>query len=977
MEETNWKERIRRAFRFLTNNRTRKGARITYGVFWNFFLLICITGFTGVAFAGGVGAGYFASLVKDEPIRSSDDMKKDVYNLEATTEIFFAENVYMGKLRSDIEREEVTLDQVSPYVKDAIISTEDQYFYEHEGVVPKAILRAVYQEFSNANVQTGGSTLTQQLIKNQILTNEVSFERKAKEILLALRLEQFLNKDEILEAYLNMSSFGRSSSGRNIAGVQTAAQGIFGVDALDLTLPQAAFIAGLPQSPYAYTPFTQTGEVKENLEPGMERMHTVLERMLDNGKIDEKEYEAAISYDLTKDFAPPQPSTTEAYPFLAYEIEKQAIDILKIQIAEEDGYNKEDLESDEILNEEYRLLADRNLRQNGYRIRTTIDKEIYDRMQEVTKNYKNYAYNTSFTYEDSETGEIVTEEQPIETGGVLIENATGKIISFVAGRNFDREQLNHAFRSERQNGSTMKPLVVYGPAIEEGIASPGTVIPDVYTEYQAGPELWTPSNYVSNSYRGLTTTRYALQQSLNIPAARLYWEMSSLQPANYLPKMGFTSLTEGDFSNLALALGGMEIGVSVEENTNAYTTFANGGEFIDAYMIQSIETAEGDSVYEHEIKREKVFSPQTAYLLIDMMRDVVNQGTAASLPRLLSFQSDWAGKTGTSQNTNDTWFVASNPSVTFGTWMGYDQPQTIQSIPGYSYNQQNLGLWAQLINAAYEIDPERISTGDRFKMPGGIVRRSYCAVSGELPSDACLQAGLVETDLFSANNVPTTTDDNLSNAGFVRIGEETYIANERTPAEFVESGIVLTPEFIDNQIGGEILRPEEELIPSDSRWEQLLIPDNVLEENGKAPDPLRITQQGSTLRWSTHPEEDVVGYYVYNVTDSAETRVDALANTQSGYSVNVGDGSYAVRAVDITGQLSPLSNVMQIGEPPTPEPDDNNNDDENSGENQGEEENPPNDGSNEDRPPDDQENDPNDGNGDAPPPSDGNNNGNG
>ena len=181
----------------------------------------------GGAFATGVGAGYFASLVKDEPVRSYDSMKKDIYNYTETSDLYFSDDVYLGKLRTDLEREEVKIDQVSDYLVKAVIATEDEYFYKHKGVVPKAVFRAVFQEVTNSANQTGGSTLTQQLIKNQILTNEVSFQRKANEILLALRLEKFFSKKEILEAYLNVSTFGRNSSGRNIAGVQAAAKGIF------------------------------------------------------------------------------------------------------------------------------------------------------------------------------------------------------------------------------------------------------------------------------------------------------------------------------------------------------------------------------------------------------------------------------------------------------------------------------------------------------------------------------------------------------------------------------------------------------------------------------------------------------------------------------------------------------------------------------------------------------------------------------
>ncbi len=219
-----------------------------------------IIGVIGGIFVGGIGLGYFASLVHDEPLRSEASMADDIYNYSETSSIYFANDVYLGDIRSDLYREEVKLDNISPTLVDAVIATEDEYFHEHEGVVPKAILRATAQEFLNSSVQTGGSTLTQQLIKNQILTDEVSFDRKAKEILLAMRLENYFTKDEIIEAYLNIIPYGRNSSGRNIAGIQTASKGIFGVNASELTLPQAAYLAGSHRG----LPLTHLLQLKEN-----------------------------------------------------------------------------------------------------------------------------------------------------------------------------------------------------------------------------------------------------------------------------------------------------------------------------------------------------------------------------------------------------------------------------------------------------------------------------------------------------------------------------------------------------------------------------------------------------------------------------------------------------------------------------------------------------------------------------------------
>src|SRR5690625_2844588 len=286
-----FKQRLERIKDKLEQYELERKFRITYDIIANIILFFVITALLLGIFAGGVGAGYFASLVKDEEIRPYEEMRKDIYNYEETSKLYFADNVYIGDIRADLHREEVKLEEVSDLVKQAVIATEDELFYEHQGVVPKAIVRALFQEVTNSEQKTGGSTLTQQLIKNQILTNEVSFERKAKEILLALRLENFFEKDEILEAYLNIVPYGREASGRNIAGIQTAAKGVFGVEASELNLPQAAFLSGIPQNPYAYTPFLNTGEIKEeeSLELGLNRMKTVLKRMYQNEFITEKE----------------------------------------------------------------------------------------------------------------------------------------------------------------------------------------------------------------------------------------------------------------------------------------------------------------------------------------------------------------------------------------------------------------------------------------------------------------------------------------------------------------------------------------------------------------------------------------------------------------------------------------------------------------------------------------------------------------
>lgn len=918
----------------------QKSSRVTYDVFWNVILFFLIISVIGVFFAGGVGAGYFASLVKNEPVRSYESMEKDIYNYEETSKLYFAEDKYFGDVRSDIHREEISLENVSDILKNAVIATEDEYFEDHKGIVPKAIVRAVVQEATNAAVKTGGSTLTQQLIKNQILTNEVSFERKAKEILLALRLERFFEKDQILEAYLNIVPYGRDASGGNIAGIQTASQGIFGIDASEVNLPQAAYLAGLPQSPSYYTPFENSGGLKgtAGLQPGIDRMKSVLSRMYESEYINKKQYEKALNYDIVADFTQEFQSPVEKYPYLTYEAEKRAKEIILKELAKEDGYSMEDLNKDEKLMGEYQILAERALRKNGYKIHTTIDKKTFETFKKIVKNYENYGPDWTGKVQNEETGERYKITQQIQTGGILIDNSTGRIISFVGGRKYSQEnQLNYATTAIRPNGSTMKPILDYAPAMEAGIVQPGTPIADINEvfRYPGMPEPWNPGNYIQGSYHGLVSARTALKNSYNVPAAKTYMQIINNNPVkNYLiDKMGITTLTKGDQGYPSTSLGQPTYGLTIEENTNSYVTFGNNGKFVDAYMIDKITKADGEIVYEHKSKPVDVFSPQTNYLTIDMMRDVINSGTAAYLNTQLKYRGvDWAGKTGTSQKLKDTWFVATNPNVTFGTWMGYDTPQSIKcSGCSLGYSSRNVKLWAQLINAASDINPDLIAPKNDFERPGGIVSRSYCAISGMLPSKLCKKAGLIKTDIFNAKYVPTKEDDSLIKGTYVMIDEKAVLAGENTPKEFTEGdGITFNPEFLERE-GYDELDDLTKLYPRTNRelWEKISLPqsevsNDEIKDDGKKPSaPTSVTGSKGKLTWKKSESKDVVGYRIYRANKPGES-FNLIGNTiETSFTISDSKAVYTVKAVDYFGLESPASKEVIVGDFSEPEePDD-------------------------------------------------------
>lgn len=916
-------------------NIIQRSTRISYHVIWNIVLLLITVGIVGGFFVAGLGAGYFASLVDEQEIQSEEQMTNAVYNYEETSEFYFKDNIYLADVSSDLYREETTLDKVSENVRKAVIATEDEYFETHNGIVPKAIFRAVFQEVTNSSNKTGGSTLTQQVIKNQILTNEVSFERKAKEMLLAMRLERFFDKDEILEAYLNIVPFGRNSSGQNIAGIQTAADGIFGVNADELNLPQAAYIAGLPQSPSYYTPFLNGGGLKEEegLQPGLDRMKAVLSRMLDVGYISEEEYNQALNYDIVADFKPKEKSKLEDYPALLQELKDRSIAILTEVIAVQDGYTKEDLASSDILQEEYQIRAERALGSNGYKIHSTIDKELYDVFQDVAASYSNYGpdklarnekNNQPIMVTDPDTGEKVQlGNQPVQVGSVLIENSTGKILSFVAGRDFDISEKNYATSVRRHNGSTMKPLAGYAPAMELGAVQPGSVIADVKKPYSTGTDTYTPRNY-SGRYYGLVSAREALYKSHNVTAVAVYNKIINQNPAGkFLDKMGFElsdNPNHNDYVNLSLVLGSPHYGVTVEENINAYATFGNMGSFVDGYMIEKIETKDGEVVYQHESEAVEVFSEQTSYLMIDMMRDVLTQGTGTAARANLNNKSvDWAGKTGTSNDYRDAWFVGTNPNVTIGSWMGYDYNQRLDT----GYSSRNNTFWAKLVNAATEVRPELMAPSENFQQPNGIVSSSYCATSGLKPTNLCSELGLVKSDIYNAKYVPSQKDYSLIRDNYVMANGRAVPAGENTPAEFTDgNGASFNPEWLED-MGYDKLPNIKQLLPSSSgAWGKIKFPgDNPITNNGgkpAEPTALKITNQ--TLSWNKTNSNDVVGYRIYSTSNPDSENFKRIGSTtETSYTVPGGNAVYQVKAVDYFGNESDPSNKVTNGNFSKPE----------------------------------------------------------
>lgn len=686
--------------------------------------LIIIAGAFGVGLLGG----YFASIVDNSTVPTKAAMTRTLNNVETSTRLYYADNVEIGPVKSDLLRDTVSLNNISPWLQKAIVSTEDEDFWTNRGVVPKALVRAVITELTGLGGQTGGSTLTQQVVKLQFLNSQTTFKRKATEIMLALRLNKYYSKRQILEEYLNIITLGRNNKGQNIAGVQTAAQGLFGKNAKDLNLAESAFIAGLPQSPSAYTPYTNTGAFKPDLAPGLNRQKTVLFRMYRAGTITEKQYQKARAFDLKAAFLKPGSAITNTHSssYVYNMVEAEARTILGRQLAKADGHTAADLSKNAALKATYEKEAGQQLTTRGYRVHSTINKQVYDAMQGVVDQYKNSFGPTYTSYvKNPTTGGLAEVKQPVQNGTVLLDNQTGAILGFVGGTS---GEVNHLY-TKRSPGSSIKPTVVYGPAIENQLIGSKTMLADFKTNF-AGYSVTDYGGVILNKFVDATT---ALKNSYNIPAVNLYNEvMKKVNVKSYMQKMGVTSLTDDDYANLGLALGGAKYGETVQEAAGAFATFARGGSNVTPYVIAKIVDPTGKVIYQHKEEPRQVFSKATSYIMSQMLHQTVTSGTGITAGSNVAFSaSNLFGKTGTSNDYKDLWFIGSTPGITMASWMGYDNDNGANHVMNANGSAINQRYWAALANAAYRYIPHQFKVNDAIRQPSGVRAVAVNSRTGE------------------------------------------------------------------------------------------------------------------------------------------------------------------------------------------------------------------------------------------------------
>jgi penicillin-binding protein 1B len=611
----------------------------------------------------------------------------------------------------------VSLDAVPQHVVDAIIATEDKGFYSHEGISIRGIIRAIYTDLQSKALVAGGSTLTQQLVKNLYLSHERTFTRKGREALMALLLEMRFTKEQILEAYLNEIYLGNNGSVQ-IAGVEQASQVYFGKKVTYLTLGEAATLAGVIRSPNVNSPLRSPDRAKV-------RRDTVLKLMHEQGKISQREYEETVASPLQFTRFP---KTSRSAPFF--------VDLVLKQLRE--------------------TYPETQLQTTGLRIFTTLDTIMQRSAEEALDNGIANLGKKYKTIRNSAT--------PLEGVVVTIQPGTGYVKALVGGRNYSKTQFNRAIQARRQPGSLFKPFVyvtAMDPARGREALTASTMLDDSPISVQAGTAVWKPQNY-DNRFHGRVSVREALAHSYNIPAVRAAINAGVPNVIKTAANIGVESRLEPYPS---VSLGSFE--VTPLEIAFAYSVFANLGVKAEPVSILAVVTRSGEIKETRNVKMKRVAPASVCYVMNDVLKDVFNYGTAARA-RSLGFNHPYAGKTGTTSNYRDAWFIGYSPRVLSLVWIGFDDGHSTRLAGGDAC----LPIWTRHMNRidglVADVDwkrPEEV-TDREIDPESGMLATPYCPttrsetyVAGTEPQSVCpLHAGSGDPSPFTPE--PSIFGDN-------------------------------------------------------------------------------------------------------------------------------------------------------------------------------------------------------------------------
>ena len=627
------------------------------------------------------------------------DVDISAYTLKQSSTVYYQDKttgewLELTKLHGTENRTLVNFEDIPDHVWEALVSIEDERFFEHGGVDWKSTARAIFDKVTGSSTR-GGSTITQQVIKNVTGEKEVTIKRKVTEIFRALRLAENYSRDEILETYLNTVYFGCGSY-----GIEAAAETYFGKTVGELTVAEAAAIVGITQNPYKYDPSKGDWYREQNKE----RQLTVLYKMHELGYLDDAQYEQAEDEKLVfawdDDFAPSDAMVAEVASNTTYDsyfVERMFNDIVA-DLMEQKGYEKE--------------VAKTMLYTGGYSIYCTVDPELQSIVESVYADRSNLDYTSA-------------KGEQLQSGATIIDNATGDIVA-VAGRVGEREGrflLDYSM-VVRQCGSAIKPLSVYAPALDAGVITPASVIDD-YPVQMMNNSVWPVNAY--KGYRSIMTLRDAVRNSSNPTAVRTIQKLTLTASYTFLTeKLGFTTLTNDDITAAgALALGGLSKGVTTREMAAAYASFANSGIYTVPRTYVEVRDHNGNTILENKSESHVAMKESTAYAINELLKDVVNSGTGTGA----KFSGmTIAGKTGSTNSNNDRYFVGYTPYYTAAVWVGYNTPTRISASGNPAAT-----MWKTFMSRIHENLPNKdfeVSSGDMESV-------TVCAQTGLLPSASC------------------------------------------------------------------------------------------------------------------------------------------------------------------------------------------------------------------------------------------------
>ncbi|MBE6014303.1 MAG: glycosyl transferase [Lachnospiraceae bacterium] len=642
-----------------TEKKKKKGK---LGLFWKFQIALILIVLILVAIYYLSGYGAKVSAIKEEAVKIARSATEDTFKAEQTSLVYDKNGEVLSTLKKSKDVYYISYDQIPLYIKKAFIVTEDKKFYEHRGVDYLAIVRAFKAFVENGTPTEGASTITQQLSRNMFLGYEKTWERKLKEIFIATELEKIYSKDKILEFYINNIYFANGHY-----GIQAASRGYLSKDVSQLNLSEMAFLCAIPNNPSTYDPV-------EHFDNTIERRNRVLKALNDNGIINTDQYEEALNTTITLNMSSSvKRDYVETYTYNC--ATRALMEVSGFKFRYEFSSTEEELNYDKEYAEAYSECQNK-LYTGGYRIFTSIDLDKQAKLQaQLDGALADYtSTNEEGVYQ-------------LQGAGVCINNLTGYVEAIVGGRTQEMSgyTLNRAYQSYRQPGSSIKPILVYTPSLERGYR-PDTKVIDA-------PIDNGPVN-ADGYYAGEMTLRNAVALSKNTIAWNLFKELTPRAGLKYLFNMNFTHLAESDYV-LPASLGGLTYGVSAVEMAGAYSCLANDGVFREPTCVVRIMDSTGKLVWERTEETKQVFQTNAARMMTEMLQGVLTSGTGKGFA-LSSMAS--AGKTGTTNEDKDSWFVGYTHYYTTATWVGYDMPQV---LPGTVLNSP-IKMWKNYMEEIHQ-----------------------------------------------------------------------------------------------------------------------------------------------------------------------------------------------------------------------------------------------------------------------------------